>query len=228
MSIMQTLRTSAVATVAKRAILRPLINRKLRPAPSTPRGTVVFAGLTKQKLHVCGKMSPARFLPAICNELRSEGYRTFFACSEAELAGIQRCVRPFVVVMLYGEDDGVIESASVLELLQDADIVFNHPRVGSIIRSKMRTNQVLTAAGVAMPALKECADETVFSNADSSSNAIITVLEAGARLDPARYPAAHKWQRILYHRAVNVRRPLRHTCICKGEGRFGREPECSS
>ena len=189
MSVIKRLRTSKAATVLKRAVLRPLISRQLQPPPLSPRGTVVFAGLTQQKLHVCGKMSPARFLPAICNVLRSEGYHTFFACSEAELASFQNCSRPLVVVMLYGEDDtnGVPESESLWELLKVADVVFNHPRVGSIIRSKRRTHQFLTAAGVQMPGLKELADTAIFSNADASSGASIKLLEAGAQLDCERY-----------------------------------------
>ena len=189
MSIVQKLRTSRAVTRLKRAILRPLISRQLRSAPSTPKGTVVFAGLTKQQLHVCGKMSPARVLPAICNALRSEGYYTFFACSEAELARFQNCSGPVIVVMLYGEDDtkGVPESASLIELLQDAELVFNNPRAGSIIRSKRRTHEVLTAAGVLMPELKAVADKPVFSNANASSGAKVKVLEAGEQLDNERY-----------------------------------------
>ena len=187
MSIMKMLRTSRAATNVKRAVLRPLINQKLRSPPRAPKGTIVFAGLTKQKLHVCGKMTPARFLPVICNALRSEGYDTSFACSEAELAGFRDREGPVFVVMLYGEDDGVLESASLWELLQGADVVFNHPRVGSIIRSKRRTHQLLTAAGVSMPELKAVADKAVFSNADASSNARIDVLEPGAQLNPERY-----------------------------------------
>ena len=187
MSIMKTLRTSRAATNVKRVILRPLISQKLQPSPREPKGTIVFAGLTKQKLHVCGKMSASRYLPAICNGLRSEGYQTYFACSERELASYQDAKRPLVMVMLYGEDDGVPSSSSLLQQLQGADVVFNHPRIGGIIRSKRRTNQVLTAAGVPMPELLEVADKRVFSNADASSNARITVLEAGAQLDQDRY-----------------------------------------
>lgn len=187
MSIIKTLRTSRAATNVKRVILRPMISQQLRSSPREPKGTVVFAGLTKQKLHVCGKMSPARFLPAICNGLRAEGYQTFFACSEKELASHQHAARPLVVVMLYGEDNVVLESSSMLQMLEGADVVFNHPRTGEIIRSKRRTNQVLTAAGVPMPEVMEAADKPVFSNADASSNARITVLEAGAHLDQERY-----------------------------------------
>lgn len=185
--MIQKLRTSKAATSLKRAILRPLISWELRPAPRAPKGTVVFAGLTEQKLHVCGKMRPARFLPAICNALRFEGYDTFFACSEAELASLQGSPKPFVVVMLYAEDNVILDCPSLLELLKGADVVFNHPLVGSVIRSKRRTNELLSAVGVPMPELKAVADKPVFSNADASSNAKIKVIEVGAQLDHERY-----------------------------------------
>jgi hypothetical protein len=159
------------------------------PQPGVAKARVIFAGLSHSGFRRGGKVTAKEYLPPFCDVLRKHGYQTFFATS---LLGLKLRLRqdiPTVIVMIYREVGFIPEQDGLSDVLQKAQVVYNHPDMGRIIANKSAANDFLSNRGVPMPSLESVgeAEGAVFSNAETDTGAEVYVLEAGDALDPARY-----------------------------------------
>lgn len=136
-----------------------------------------------------GKVGAPDFWPLFCDYLRQRQIRTHFAKSHRGLKQILRQAERSVVVCIYGEDSNVPSNSHLMSILDSADIVFNHPLSGSIIRNKSLTNKALASVGCLTPRLVEelDSDAVIFSNAIEGTGSYAFTAASAGEVDNKRY-----------------------------------------
>lgn len=154
------------------------LERCLRSAqPKEAALAVCFYGEAPNFFKKGGKVSAFEYLPVFCDQLREAGTQTVFASTKKGiakfLAQAARTNTKTVIVCIYREVDFAPTDPALFELIDQADLVFNHPLSGIVVANKLRSHAALTKAGCALPQLAEDlpADAEVFSNEIESSGA---------------------------------------------------------
>lgn len=157
--------------------------------PLNARIGVCFYAPPPGKFRGGGKVSADEFLPVFCRFLREQGVRTYFASSNRLLADAVRQPERTVVVCIYREVGYVPKGESLMSILENADLVFNHPKSGLIIANKPLANAALSAAGCSVPLSAEALDHgsTIFSNEISASGAATQTIQKSDSLDETRH-----------------------------------------
>lgn len=157
-----------VFTVSKIGKIAPLIRN-----PTDAKGHVAIVGTKTYGLNETGKVRPRLFFPKFHRSLVEEHNVACFyyqTCGDL-LNNIQRHkAHKLVVVLVYGEDKDppIFPSSRLVQEIQEKHPscqLVNHPSSGQVIRDKVKSNILLTEAGVPMPRM-DAGDTSgiIFSN----------------------------------------------------------------
>lgn len=152
--------------------------------PNGPIGQVIFSVLTSHQFH--GKVRAELFFPAFCAELRSNGFAVYFCSSLSEIEQLITSGLSTILVHVFPEDKRQIASKKVLEVEGRCLAVYNGARTGLVIGDKSRTAETFRQNGILTPEFPNASD-TVFSNTRYGSNKKAKRIEAGAKIDRARF-----------------------------------------
>ena len=101
-----------------------------------------------------------------------------------------------------------------MAILEEADIVYNHPKSGAIISNKRSANEALSKVGCLVPRSADVlnSEDTVFSNAMEESGAFAFTAKKQSGLDSSRHNTEFVDTRVL-HAGVEYFTTVRLMCI---------------
>lgn len=152
--------------------------------PNEPIGQVIFSVLTSYQWH--GKVRAELFFPAFCAELRSNGFAVYFCRSLSEIEYLMASGLVTILVHVFPEDKRQIASKKVFEVESRCLAVYNSASTGLVIGDKAKTAEIFRYNGILTPEFPDASD-TVFSNARYGSNKKAKRIEAGAKINRARF-----------------------------------------
>lgn len=184
------------------------------PQPSERQLAVCFFAPEQDGFERGGKVTAPEFLPLFCDHLRQRRIRTHFATSHRALKKALVDAKRSVVVCIYNELSNTPSDLGLMSILDNADMVFNHPRSGSIIGNKIRTNKALSDFGCLTPRFAETldADALVFSNVIEGSGAYAFTSANVKELDGERYNTEFI-DTIRLHEGIEYFTTIRLMCI---------------